>query len=110
MVISTWWLVLFPYQNILITGSKALRVTTEKKYLAVFFDLTDAEKVGQKKIIQSTLKVAQKRKAGAEDDGAQDEWEDGAQDEWDFLSVRYFLHVIFPVFKIFQKIPPQCWN
>ena len=59
-----------------------------------------------------------KRKTGAQDDGAQDEWEGGAQDEWeggaqdewDFLSVRYFLHVIFPVFKIFQKIPLQCWN
>ena len=33
MVISTWWLIVVPYQNILITGSKALRITTERKYL-----------------------------------------------------------------------------
>ena len=103
MVISTWWLIVFPYQNILITGSKALRITTERKYLSDFFDLREAEKVGPKKIIQNTLKVGKRRKAKQKLRG-----EDGAQDEWHFLSVRYFLHAIFPMFKVFQKIPPQC--
>ena len=37
MVISTYWLIAVPYQNILITGSKALRITTERKCLLVFF-------------------------------------------------------------------------
>ena len=105
MVISTWWLIVFPYQNILITRSKALRITTERKYLSVFFDLREAEKVDQKKIFENTLKVAQRRKAKQKLRG-----ENGAQDEWDFLSVRYFLHAIFPVFKVFQKIPPPYWN
>ena len=81
------------------TGSKALRVTTERKYLSVFFALRETEKVGQKKILQNTLKVAQRRKAKQKLRG-----ENGAQDEYDFLSVRYILHAIFPVFKVFQKI------
>ena len=38
-------------------GSKALRITTERKYLSIFFDLRQAEKVDQKKIIQNTLTV-----------------------------------------------------
>ena len=37
MVISTGWLIAVPYQNILITGSKALRITAERKYLLAFF-------------------------------------------------------------------------
>ena len=36
--------------------------------------------------------------------------ENGAQDECDFLSARYFLHAIFPAFKVFEKISPQCCN
>ena len=53
MVISTWWLIVVPSQNILITRSNAIRITTERKYLSVFFVLRDAEKVDQK---NNTLK------------------------------------------------------
>ena len=81
MVISTWWLIVVPYQNILITGSKALRITTERKYLSVFFALREAEKVGQKKILQNTLKVVQRWKAKQKLRG-----ENGAQEECDFVS------------------------
>ena len=101
MVISTQWLIVVPYQNILITGSNALRITTERKYFSVFFALRGAEKVGQKKIFQNTLKVRQRWKAKQKLHE-----ENGAQDEWEFLLVRYFLHAIFPAFKLFQKIPP----
>ena len=103
MVISAWWLIVVPYQNILITGSKVLRISTERKYLSVFFDLREAEKVGQRKILQNTLKVAQIWKAKQKLGG-----ENGAQDKCDFLSARYFLHAMSPAFKVFQKIPPQC--
>ena len=41
-------------------GSKALRITTERKCLLVFFALREADKVGQKKILQNILKVAQR--------------------------------------------------
>ena len=81
MVISTWWLIVVPYQNILITGSKALRITTERKYFSVFFALRGAEKVGHKKILQNTLKVTQRSKAKQKLHG-----ENGAQDKCDFLS------------------------
>ena len=69
MVISAWWVIVVPYQNILITGSKALRttlrkalrkalrITTERKYLSFFFSLRQAEKINQTKIIQNTLTV-----------------------------------------------------
>ena len=53
MVISTWWLIVVPYQNILITGSKEICITTERKYLSVLFVLREAEKVDQK---NNTLK------------------------------------------------------
>ena len=85
MVISTWWLIVFTYQNIRTTGSKALRITTARKYLSVFFDLREAEKVGEEKILQNTLKVAQRRKAKEKLRG-----EDGAQDEWDFFISAIF--------------------
>ena len=49
-----------PYQNILITRSQALRIATERKYLLVFFALREDDKVSQKKILQNTLKVAQR--------------------------------------------------
>ena len=38
-VISTWWLIVVTYQNILITGSKAIRITVERKCLSVLFVL-----------------------------------------------------------------------
>ena len=36
------------YQTVLITRSKAIRITTEKEYLSVSFVLREAEKVDQK--------------------------------------------------------------
>ena len=54
MVISTGWLIAVPYQNILITGSKALSITAERKYHLAFFALKEADEVGQKKILQNT--------------------------------------------------------
>ena len=108
MVISTCWLIVVPYQIIQIMGSKALRITPERKYhLAFFFAWREADKVGQKKILQNTLKVAQRWKAKQK---TKLHRENGAQDKCDFLSARYFLHVIFPAFKVFQKISRQCWN
>ena len=86
----------------LITGSKALRITAERKYLLSFFALKEADEVGQKKILQNSRKdkkLNKKQKLRGEN---------GAQDECDFLSARYFLHAIFPAFKVFQKISPQC--
>ena len=80
-------------------------MTTERKYLSVFFVLREAENIDQKKTPQNTLKDAQRWKAKQKLRG-----EDEAQDERDFLLARYFLHAIFPAFKVFQKIPPQCWN
>ena len=37
MAISTWRLIVVPYQNILLTAIKATCITTERNYLSVFF-------------------------------------------------------------------------
>ena len=45
------------------TGSKAIRITTEREYLSVFFVLREAEEVDQKNNTlkkSCTLKVAQR--------------------------------------------------
>ena len=99
MVISTGWLIVVPYQNILITGSKALRITAERKYLLSFFVLKEADEVGQKKILQNSRKdkkLNKKQKLRGEN---------GAQNECDFLSARYFLHGYFLHVKYFKKYP-----
>ena len=88
MVISTCWLIVVPYQNIVITGNKALRITTERKYLlAFFFSLREADKVGQKKILQNTLKVAQRWKAKQKTKIARRKW--SARRMWLFISATF---------------------
>ena len=62
-VISTCWLIVVPYQNILIAGSKALRITTERKYLLIFFALREADKVSQKKNTPKYFKSRAKMKS-----------------------------------------------
>ena len=36
--------------------------------------------------------------------------ENGAQDECDFLSGRYFLHAIFPAFKVFKTLKKKLYG
>ena len=40
MVISTWWLLVVPYQNILIKPSKTTCVSATRKHLSIFFGLS----------------------------------------------------------------------
>ena len=61
MVISTWWLIVVPYQNILITGSKAIPITTESKLRSVLLVLRETEKNNTLKR-QCTLKVPERWK------------------------------------------------
>ena len=103
MVISTCWLIVVPYQNILITGSKALRITTERKCLLVFFALREADKVGQKKILQNILKVAQIWEAKQKTKIARRKMERKTNVTFyqcDIFFMRYFLRL-----KYFKKHP-----
>ena len=50
-------IIVIPYQNILITGSKAIHSTTERKYLSVFFVLRGAEKVDQKEYSKIAMHI-----------------------------------------------------
>ena len=102
MAVSTWWLIVVLYQNILITGSKAMRIKTERKYLSVFFVLRETEKVDQKKCSKKlcTLKIAQRWKT---------KWklreENGAQDLRDFRQCDIFFMRYFLRLKYFKKFP-----
>ena len=104
MVISTLWSVVVPYQNILITGSKTMQITTERKYLSVFFVLRQAEKVDQKNITivkkQCTLKSRAKMKNEIK----------VAQRKWSARRTRLFISAIIQYFlrswfKYFKKFP-----
>ena len=102
MAVSTWWLIVVLYQNILITGSKAMRIKTERKYLSVFFVLRETEKVDQKKCSKKlcTLTIAQRWKT---------KWklreENGAQDLRDFCQCDIFFMHYFLRLKYFKKFP-----
>ena len=102
MVVSTWWLRVVPYQNILITGSKAISITTERKYPSVCIVLREVEKVDQKKCskklciskIMQRWKTKQKLRK-----------KNGVQSLHDFyqrdiFSMRYLLRL-----KYFEKFP-----
>ena len=102
MAVSTWWLIVVLYKNILITGSKAMRIKTERKYLSVFFVLRETEKVDLKKCSKKlgTLKIAQRWKT---------KWklrkENGAQDLCDFCQCHIFFMRYFLRLKYFKKFP-----